>query len=133
VCRADARSSPTVYRRAYAKGVRAIFSRVEFEWLERRRERRNLSRYGQEGVRFALAVEYLGVSVAEVAQLKGWNERRVRRRLARARAELEADERACACGCGETLPPSATVRRRYVDDTHRDRAYRRRHLERAST
>jgi hypothetical protein len=98
---------------------------VDLDWLERRPERPNLSPFAQEGIRLALVIERLGLSVAEVAHLKGWNERRVRRRLARARAELEARERACACGCGETLPPWATAARRYVDDTHKKRAWRR--------
>jgi hypothetical protein len=99
---------------------------MDLGWLERRGDRPQLSRWAQEGVRFAIVLEHLPLSVAEVARLKGWNERRVRRRLARARAELEAPERACACGCGRALPPAATARRRYVDDTCKDRAYRRR-------
>ena len=99
---------------------------MDLDWLERRAERPQLSRWAQEGVRFTLLLEHLPRSVAEAATLAGWNERRVRRRLARARAELEASERECACGCGRALPPAATVRRRYVDDTCKDRAYRRR-------
>jgi hypothetical protein len=101
---------------------------VTFAWLERRqgRPRARLSRFAQEGVDLALLIAHTPLSVADIARLKGWNERRVRRRLARARAELEASERACACGCDETLPPSATAARRYVDDTHKKRAYRRR-------
>jgi len=102
---------------------------VEFNWLEGRRERPNLSRWAQEGVRFALLIDRLGLSVAETARLKGWNERRVRVRLARARVELEARERACACGCAQPLPLSATAGRRYVDDTHRKRSYRRRRAD----
>jgi hypothetical protein len=99
---------------------------VTFEWLERRRERprARLSRFAQEGVALALLLARTPLTVADIARLKGWNERRVRRRLARARAELEADERACACGCGGTLPLSATAARRYVDDSHKKRAYR---------
>lgn len=99
---------------------------MDLDWLERRAERPHLSRWAQEGVRFALVLEHLPLSIREVARLKGWNERRVRRRLARARAELEAPDRACACGCGRRLPAAATARRQYVDDTCKDRAYRRR-------
>jgi hypothetical protein len=115
-----------VYRRAYGKATGYVQANVDLGWLERRRDRPHLSCWAQEGVRFALLLEHLPLSVPEVAQLAGWNERRVRRRLARARAELEAPERACACGCGRALPAAATARRRYVDDTCKDRAYRRR-------
>lgn len=79
----------------------------------------------------ALVLTHTPLSVAELAQLRGWNERLVRRRLARARAELEADERTCACGCGKTLPRAATARRLYVNATCKDRVFRHRRLERS--
>ena len=38
-------------------------------------------------------------------------------------AGAQRHKRFCACGCGERLPDDATRRRKYVNATHRKRAY----------
>lgn len=40
--------------------------------------------------------------------------------------------RRCACNCGQPLPPDARENRRYLDNNHRQRAYRRKVVERAA-
>jgi hypothetical protein len=45
-------------------------------------------------------------------------------RLARIKKELKP--RVCGCGCGAELPRTSSRRRRYLNDMHRIRAWRRR-------
>jgi hypothetical protein len=104
--------------------------RPDLSWLPIARALRSqLSRYAQQGVQLATMLEH-GWSIAELAQATDWNERTIRRRLARACREALRDRRTriCACGCERPLPRSATARRRYRDATCKKRAQRARSI-----